>query len=297
MMKVGRKISIILIVIISIGNILIEYLTNLEYTSSVIMFWNSGISFLFMLGFSIFIKKEKPVINNKKILIFRIFLNGLGMYLVIESFNYLAAGTVAMIQRIDIAILIIISSFVQRDKSSLQFYMSIWVIILVSFFIINANFIDEDILGFPYVLGGVIVATIGYLIMKKQTSIESNHSLGVYYSLGLMIWGGVFTYSTSQSFNINLIHIPLFILGGLVQFGIVKLILQLYKHFDVELARIPFVLAVIVTFILEMVIEQKMFSINQLLISILITGMICTICLNPKVPLRGKLSNTKKSTL
>jgi hypothetical protein len=60
--------------------------------------------------------------------------------------------------------------------------------------------------------------------------------------------------------------------------------INLLKNNTTEMARLPFVIGAFLTLLVEMLVEQKWFSVNQIGISILIVGIIATICLNPSTP-------------
>ncbi|MFX5656372.1 hypothetical protein ABTE24_19565, partial [Acinetobacter baumannii] len=77
---------------------------------------------------------------------------------------------------------------------------------------------------------------------------------------------------------------PVFILSALSQIGLYILAVKLYRWYDVEKARFPFVIASPIILILEMIIERKVFGLSQIGLSILITGMLLTIIINPSSP-------------
>lgn len=76
----------------------------------------------------------------------------------------------------------------------------------------------------------------------------------------------------------------IFAVGAVSQIVMYSMAIFLYRWFDVEKARLPHVLATLVILVLEMLMEQKYFSISQIGLTLLITGMLITIILNPNSP-------------
>jgi Na+/melibiose symporter-like transporter len=68
----------------------------------------------------------------------------------------------------------------------------------------------------------------------------------------------------------------------LSQFGIYILSVQLYKWYNVEQARLPYVVATFTIYFLEIVLGKREFDLKQLLLLMIITGMIITTIINPK---------------
>ena len=56
----------------------------------------------------------------------------------------------------------------------------------------------------------------------------------------------------------------------------------MYKWYDVERARLPYVFAAFVLFFVEIALGKRDFDFKQLSLFIIITGIIVTIIMNPK---------------
>lgn len=258
-------------------------LSDKNYDTATIMIYRSAVSVL-LFTLALVLKKKPLKVINGKLLFTRSFLDGLNILLLVTSFKYLAAGSVSLIQRMDIPLLILIAVFKRESKSSLQFYLSLWTIVLLVFFISVSKLIDEDLTGYAFAAPGVLVAAFSYHLVKKQTSHENLETIGLFYSSSLLLWGIATALISRSSLSINPKDIWIFVLGGAFQFTIVYLALYLYKRRPSEKARLPFVIAIVGTMVVEMLLEKKMFSFSQMALTVILTGIIATICLNPGIP-------------
>jgi drug/metabolite transporter (DMT)-like permease len=278
-----------LIFLVAINNNSIEMLADKDYTTATIMIYRSAISMLLFASVLLY-KRKKIRVNNKKLLLARSFLDGLGILLLVASFKYLAAGSVSLVQRMDIPLLILISVYKQESKSSLQFYLSLWAVILLTFFVTESKLLDEDAIGYALAAPAVLLAACTYYLVKKHTSQESGGVLGFFYSLSLLLWGIGLALFSQDSLQIDWKDFWIFALGGVLQFTVVSISLYLFKRYPSEKARLPFVIAIIATMIVEMLIEKKWFSFSQISLTVILTGIIATICINPGVPKRVRES-------
>ena len=127
---------------------------------------------------------------------------------------------------------------------------------------------------------------MGYLLIKKNTENNSIATVSIAYLLSFFIGGFIpALYGNSLSLpqwqgTVTLIAI----LQGVLQTILTILGVQLLKDLAAEKARLPFVIGAFSALIIEMIIEKKWFSFNQIAISLIITGIIATICLNPTTP-------------
>ncbi len=129
---------LIIIPLVALNNNTIEILTDKGYSASQIMFYRGAFSASLIALFSI-VSKRNYFPKNWKPQAGRMAIDGLSVFLLYTSYKYLSAGTVALVQRMDIPLLIIISIFNKQTKSSLQFYLSIWSIFVLAFFFFVIN--------------------------------------------------------------------------------------------------------------------------------------------------------------
>ncbi len=230
------------------------------------------------------IKGYKLIPQNKKIQIFRFFASGFASYFFTASFAFLSASSIALIGRLDIPfLLILVTLFTNKNKkSNLQFWLSIWSILIISFITLSGNFSDEKPLGYIYAFTSVILIALGYLFMKNSAGKENIFVLSNVFSLSNLLFGLALLFINSESIHFDFKDIWIFILYTLSQFGIYILSIQLYKWYDVEKARLPYVFATFIIYFTEIILGNREFDLKQLILSIIITGMIITIIVNPK---------------
>lgn len=253
------------------------------------MFYRGLFALLINLSFA-FYKRARIIPADWKKQTLRLLVDGSSIWLLYQSFKYLSAASVSLIQRMDIPALIILSVLRKENKSSLQFWLSFWTILLIGFFVLDSRFIDEEPIGFVYAISSVMLLATTFFLIKKQTTTESIFVLGNTFALGLIFFGAIISSFNHSSFIIQGNDIWIFLLTGIMQFVIVNAALKLFQWYTAERARLPFVIGVFMTMILEMILEKKFFSLNQIGLTVLIAGIIVTICLNPNTP--TKKNNT-----
>lgn len=265
----------------------VEALTDRGYSAPNIMILRGAVALLFGItyslikGVSLFPKKWKPQIA-------RFFTNGFASYLSIISFIYLSASTVALVNRLDIPFIIFLSVFTGQRKSNLQFWLSIWTVVIITFLAIDARFIDEEAIGFVYAIVSVFLISIGYLLVKKSSNDENSILICNVFSLSNLVIGIIILYYNGHNLKFSFTDLWILIIGALSQLFIYTLTVTLYRWFNIEKARLPFVISALSIMLLEMIFEHKYFSISQIGLSLIITGLLATIILNPQTPTRKK---------
>lgn len=273
----------LVILLVAVNNNLIEFLTGNGYPAATIIFYSGLVALVITYALARFRSKPLRVVNLKFLTI-RVILDAISIWCMFESFKYLSASSVSIVQRMDIPFLILMAYLRGRKLKSLQFYLSIWTIVILLFFAFDAKFNDEDPIGFVYALAGVLLFSLSLLIIKSQTTRESVNTLSLSYFFSGILGGFVFGYFGNTSFDLNLEGAALLSLAGVIQVVIVLVGIELLRLFDAEMARLPYVLGAFATLILEMIIEHKFFNFNQIGLSVIIIGLLTTICLNPKPP-------------
>ncbi len=144
------------------------------------------------------------------------------------SYKYLTAGSVTLVQRTDIPFVIILSFFIGERRSSMQFWLSLWTILMIVFLIIDARMINEVPFGFLLVFSGVIMLSLGYIMIKKTVHTETVYTLSNITCLGMMLIGSIIMLIKNYSWRIAPEHIWIFCLGGLMMFLIYVVAVRLY---------------------------------------------------------------------
>jgi len=265
----------------------IEALTDRGYKSSQIMILRGLVALIFGIAISLF-KRHSLLPVAWKPQVIRFLAIGIASYFSIVSFAYLSASTVALINRLDIPFLIFLSVFLGQRKSNLQFWLSIWTVIIITFLAVDARFIDEEVIGFLYAFGSIILISIGYFLVQKSSNSENSILLCNVFSLSNIIIGFTVLYFNKHNLKFNIGDVWILIISAISQLLIYTLTIKLYRWIDIEKARLPSVLAVLTIMILEMIFEHKFFSISQIGLSLIIIGLLVTIILNPKTPAKTK---------
>lgn len=279
-----KSVAILIIVLLAVNNNLTEFLVSKGYTSSVIMLFKGSLACLVTIVLMI-INREKPQIKNFNLLFVRVIMGAVSIWLFTESYEYLSAGSVALVQRMDIAFLVLLAYLSGRKLNSLQFYLSVWTIVILLFFAFDARFNDEDPIGFFYALSGVLVYSATILIIKSQTTSESKYTIALSFSFSSVLGGFIIGSINGEAFSLMTdVDISYFLGGAGIQVAMVFMSLGLLKDFKAEYARLPYVLGALATFILEMILEGKIFNFNQIGLTLIIIGLMLTICLNPPSP-------------
>lgn len=269
--------------IIAINGNSIEYLVEAGYPTSLIMVFRGGFAFVLCTGICLF--TAQPLFPTKwKYQVVRLINNGISALLLFESYKFLSASSVGLISRVDVPFLILLYFFRGEQKSNLQLWLSLWTIAMIGFLILDARFIDEVPIGFLYALGSVVLVSVSYIMIKKSVETESAYVLSNVNSISYMAVGCFVMFSRHLSWHIGLKHLWIFAITGLMQFATFVIGVWLYKWYSAEKARFPFVIGAIATMGVEMIIEQKWFGLSQIGLSLLLTGMILTISLDPKAP-------------
>lgn len=228
----------------------------------------------------------KIIPQNKQTQTIRFFTSGFASYFYTSAFSFLNASTIALLGRLDIPFLIILvtlfTSQTKNKKSSLQFWLSFWTIIILSFIALTGNFTNENPVGYIYAFTSVILIALGYLFMKNSVGKENILILCNVFSLSNLFFGTILLLIKGENLHFEIKDIWIFVLYALSQFGIYILSIQLYKWYDVERARLPYVVATFIIYFIEIVVGKRMFNASDLVFLIIITGMIVTIIMNPK---------------
>lgn len=274
---------ILLVLSIITYNYCVELLTDAGVPAEQIMFYRGGSALI--LGIMVGLMSNYSLYpKSPKIHIARLLLNAASSYLTILSFSYLSASTVVLVGRTDIPILIFFSVISGIRKSNLQFWLSIWTVSVIIFLAMDAKFIDEEPIGFLFAFASVFMTSMGYWLVKKASANDNIYVISNVFSFANLCFGAILILSRNGSFAVDASNYWIFLLSGITQLGTYYFGISMYKWYNVEQARIPFIAAGFFIMILEMIVEHKIFSTSQIALSLLITGMLLTIVLDPASP-------------
>lgn len=222
--------------------------------------------------------------NQLRPQVIRFFVNGFASYLSVLSFIYLSATTIGLINRLDIPALILLAIVIGQQKSTTQFWLSLWTIIIIGFLAFDAKFLNEEPIGFLFAFLSVFLVSAGYLLVQNTSQKESPITLNNVFSLSNLVFGLVIMLLKGETFLFKPIDIPIIILGAAGQIAIYYMAVRLYSWYSVEKARLPYILATVSIALVEMIYEGKVFNINQIGLFLIIVGLLFTIIFNPGTP-------------
>lgn len=275
---------ILIIVLVALNNNCYEYLTNNALKAPQILCYRGGITLLLTIIYAVY-KNEALVPKQIRAQGVRFITTGGSLLLALFSFNYLSAGTVSLLCRLDIPVLILFSVALNKTKHWLQILLSILVILIVLFLTIDPKFIDEDRNGFLLLFGSIGMVAIGYLTVHKGSGTESVPSLINVSSVSCLFFGGMLMLVYGYHWLITIESLSMILVSSLINIALFYLTIERYKAYPPEKALLPFVLAIVSTSMVEMLIEHKLYSFQEILVTVILTILISMICLiNPKKP-------------
>ena len=249
----------ILVALLVAMNISIEELTNTGITGAEILLIRSVFN---LLGAFIIagITRESIIPRKPKLQIGAFICMGLSLLLIFTAFQYISAGSVSTLQRLDIPLLVLIAAF-SRKSSRLQILLALLSFVLVAVLLLLNKATDQKPIGYFIILSAVIIICISTLLQKKISVTENIPTIIFISSMSSVFWGGIRCWQTHSTFS----HIHL---GGLsVIFGlnlinliIFYMITDLYRRHRPEVVRYPYLLAAFMTMITEMIVAHKLFS-------------------------------------
>ena len=270
-----------IIILVGLNNNCFEYLNNQAIHAPQILFYRGIFTIVITTAFAVF-RKESFFPKNIRPQAVRFVTTGGALLLILESYTYLSAGTVSLLQRLDIPFLILLSIVNRQKKKRFQILLSIITVLIVLFLTINPSLINEDLSGFLLVFSGVGMTAIGYITLHKGSQQESAPSLINISGISSIIFGLVLIQVNHFSWSFPIQDFLIILLSSVINIFLFYCTIELYKVYTPERALLPFVWAILVTAILEMIIEQKLYSIQDILILVILTFLISAICLGSK---------------
>lgn len=279
------------------NSLITKYLVGKNIDSSFILF-NRGFVCLLCVIFSSVIFKRSLIPKDFRIQVIRFFVAGISLFCIINSFKYIHAATVSLIQRTEILAVIIIGGFATKNTHNPKNYYS-WVILMsVLFFLFLCKNQDENISGLFWGLGGTAFVIIGYFLIKKVSSTENTSVITLVSALGAVCFGASRSiYNNTFSYSIGTTELFLLILLGVFMFSIYYLTVVIYRQYSIENAQYFSLIAIFLTLPLESFFignkTEISYAIGLIIFSILVT---CTVFLpDKKFQNKIPLPNNEKS--
>ena len=270
-----------IIILVALNNNCYEYLSNHSVKAAQTLFYR-GVFTLIASSVYGYLKGEKLFPQNISAQSVRFITTGGSLLLILESYPYLSAGTVSMLQRLDIPFLIFFSIAQKQHKKLFQIVLSVLTVLAILVITINPEYFDDDYEGFLFVFGGVSMTAIGYLTMHKGSTKESPPALINISAISSIIFGAGIISFNHQSWLISTHCYFIILLSAIFNVMLFYITIQLYKVYAPERALLPFVWAIFSTSILEMIIEKEVYHLHDIIIKVILTLLISLICLGGK---------------
>lgn len=185
---------------------------------------------------------------------------GLSLLLIFTAYQYISAGSVSILQRLDIPLLVIIFAF-NRKSSLFQIVLALLSFILVAALIFFSKTTNEHPIGYFIVLSAVVIICINTLLQKKIALTENIPTIIFISSISSVFWSGIQCLQTHATFaNIHIGSLLVIVGLSIINLIIFYIINDIYKKHNPEVVRYPYLVAAFFTMIVEMVIAQKLSS-------------------------------------
>ena len=258
-------------------NLGIEMLTSKSMTGAELLLlravFNLGLAF----GFA-HITKEHIVPQKPKLQLATFLCFGLGLLLNFSAYQYISAGSVSILQRLDIPLLVLVSLFSVRFSWG-RFSLSVLAFLVVFLLAFYTQKSGENPLGYFLILGSVVILSINTLIQKQIAQKENLSTIMLVVSLSSVFWGGIRCWQSDVGFQHLNLEIIVAVLGlAVINLAIFYLVNQLYKKHSPEFVRYPYLISAFGTMVVEMLIKQQWESpviiFGNMLILILLTLLV-----------------------
>lgn len=255
----GFGLIAILVVLLVALNIGIEQLTNQKITGAEVLVIRSLCNLLSVFVIAFFSKKS--IIPKQPKLQIGIFLClGLSLLLFYTAYQYISAGSVSTLQRLDIPLLVLTAAFSKKSTLA-QMLTALLAFILVAALLVMNKATSENPIGYLIVLSGVGILCINTLLQKRIAILENIQTIIFISSLSSVFWGAVRCYQFHSTFsNVHLFSFFVIVGLSLINLAIFYIVNILYKKHQPEIVRYPYLLAAFLTMVTEMIIAHKLFS-------------------------------------
>ncbi|MAD96994.1 MAG: hypothetical protein CMB99_06665 [Flavobacteriaceae bacterium] len=250
---------VLLVCLITGIQLFVEELTEIGLLGTQILFWLSCFNIIYVLVKNL-ITKSSFTPKDPKGQFYRFFFVGISMICLFSSFEFISAASFSTLSRIDIPIIILITA-ISLKQSKRKIYLSVLVLFVVAFILFESQEVDEDFLGYMLVIFGVFGNVLNTLLKKRMSTTESLEMIILVGSASALVWcSGWMAYKGVSPFTIKSIYVFEIVALSVMNLTLNYLLIHLFKRHSAEAVRFPYIIAAVLTMVLEMVIEQKFFS-------------------------------------
>ena len=277
----------IIIVAAMMNNLSIGQLVDLGYSSSSVLIYRSLITFFITLVLSAG-SGTRILPRNFRLQGLFMLNSGISLLLLFQSYVYLAASTVAMVQRLDIPFAIFIGFISGKRKKDFKLWLSVLAFCMVLSIFFFARHIDEKPAGLLLAIIAIMMTSYSYMLIKRSTAEENNFVIVNTVNIGCILVGvasGLFAGNLSM---IRMADLWVFLIASVSQFLLNYSMAVLYKHHEIERGRRPYLISALVVLVAEQLWKGKLFDIRQTGIIVLVITVIYLVTLDRMPWTKGK---------
>ncbi len=176
--------------------------------------------------------------KDPKLQLTRLFTAGLGLGLMIASYQYVNASTAAVLFKFDVIFLIFISMFLgNKVKTMIYYALGAFAFLLTHIFFFKE--FSENILGYITALIGTFIISIGFLLLNKSGQSENQAVTCLVPGISISLFGVLLALKKQGNYFDTLnVSLLMALCSGIIMFAIYIYTLKLYKKYSVVFAEI-----------------------------------------------------------
>lgn len=263
-------------------NLSLEGLLEAGNSTANILVWRGILSF-FITSLLAYTTKSTILPQNWGAQMVRMVSSGVSLYMVFESFKYLAASTVAVISRLDIPFTALTPVIIGKVLWGWKASIATLSVALVGLMVLLADGIHEGAEGLYLAIGATLLVSVNFLLVKRDANVESRWAILNTTNIGCLAVGLLVGLSESSLTWLDLSSVWLIMVASLSQVMLNFVLVEIYKIFHADVGRRPYLIAAVVLIVAEQVLEHKWFDTLHLvfLFGSIILGYFLTMEQNP----------------
>lgn len=192
----------------------------------------------------------------------RLLFSGFGMFGVLSGYQYISATLVSVLQKTDIIFIFLIGLWYGYRLTKFRAALLLVALFVVFGMIALSGDQDEDLLGYAFVLGGVILLAAAAHMAKQMASFENQYVLiniscysGIAVGLIMVMVQGL---QLPQPLEV----LPKILIVSVITFYLFRMLAKLYANHNPETIQFPSLIAAFLIIVPEMLFEQKVFEMS-----------------------------------
>jgi hypothetical protein len=254
-------------------NLALEDLATLNYPGSVTLAFVSA-GFLAMVWLFAIVEQKTVLPQNYRPQVIRFLMIGIAAWFMTESYTYLHASSVSLIQRSEIPLIIIVAYLAGKRQADWQVKFAVWVIVAIIGFIIYSHRKSADAYGIGLAQMGVFCTIITFQLMQKSVNSESEYPSTTVSGISCIFYGLLFSGIGGKWQLIKPEHLYIVAIAFVSLFAMYKCATVLYRTKSLEYARFPALIGSVLTLFAEQIHEKEVFAIDYTIIILIISAMV-----------------------